>query len=231
MIGFLAAAMLAQTSTVPVYTAPTLPDQVLAEQRGGIRLPSGIDATWSIDTRTAVNGSVVLQTVVRVDQGSPQVAAYAPNQGENVPLSRQALATTSGGETTVSYDPRSGLTVTTTGRAGSPVIINGSAASSGKPIEGLQQIDPRMAHATDNGIIRAVGANGDRGVELVGGDISITHLTGTALGSVIANTGSDRAIDTQTTLTIDLRNAGPDVLGSSMFRVENVAIDALATRF
>ena len=62
-------------------------------------------------------------------------------------------------------------------------------------------------------------------------DIRIVHLTGNAIGSAIANMGSDRAIDTQTTLSIDLRNAGPDVLGSTMLRVEDVGIGALTSRF
>jgi hypothetical protein len=62
-------------------------------------------------------------------------------------------------------------------------------------------------------------------------DIRIFHLTRNAIGSAITNTGSDRAIDTHTSVSIDLRNAGPDVLGSAMLRVEDVALGALASRF
>ena len=49
----------------------------LAQQRGGIRLPGGIDVSLSIDTVTALDGSVVLQTVTRIAEGAPVVAARA----------------------------------------------------------------------------------------------------------------------------------------------------------
>ncbi|MDB5682360.1 MAG: hypothetical protein JWM75_58, partial [Sphingomonas bacterium] len=41
-----------------------------------------------------------------------------------------------------------------------------------------------------------------------------------------ANTASDRTIDTTTTIGLDLGNVRPDLIGSSMFRVENVAVEA-----
>ena len=84
-----------------------------------------------------------------------------------------------------------------------------------------------MPVATDNGTVQQDMA----GVSLQGTDIRIVHLTGSAIGSAIANSGNDRAIDTLTTLSIDLSNAGPDVLGSAMLRVEGVAIDAASMRF
>ena len=54
---------------------------------------------------------------------------------------------------------------------------------------------------------------------------------GGAFGSAILNSGSDRTISTATTVSIDLRNAGPEVLGSALLRIEDVAIGALTTRY
>lgn len=218
----------AQASAAPFAQAP-LPDPVLAEHRGGVRLPNGIEANWSIDTRTAVNGAVVLQTIVRIDGGPPQVAAFAPAAGETVALPGQAPPSVAGGQPTVSYDRQTGLLVTSAANPATFTVTGGSSQAG--PIAGLRPVDPRASAATDAGIVGLAGAAGERGVTLTASDIQITHLTGNALGSVIVNSGSDRVIDTQTTLAIDLSNAGPDVLGSAMFRVENVTVDALAGRF
>ena len=216
----------AQTLGSPFTQAP-LPDAVLAEHRGGLRLPNGIEANWSIDTRTAINGTVVLQTVVRIDTGAPQVAVYAPANGQPVALPGQAgTAGGGGGQPTVSYDRQSGLLVTSV-TSPAAFTVTGQPGRNG-PIDGLRAIDPRTPVATDAGTVRLAGTSG---VTLAGSDIRITHLTGNALGSAIINTGSDRVIDTQTTLAIDLSNAGPDVLGSAMFRVENLTFDALSGRY
>ena len=63
-------------------------------------------------------------------------------------------------------------------------------------------------------------------MRLEGDGLDITHLVGNALGSIIANTGSDRAIDTATTVGIDINGASPANLGSAMLRVEAIAIDS-----
>ena len=208
-------------------------EPVLADQRGGIRLPNGIDVTLSIDTVTALDGRVVLQTVTRIAEGAPVVTAFAPQEGSpvNLPQGAASGANTAAAQPRVSYDRQHGLTVTT-GLPSVPLVVTSTgAAKEAKVAEGLAPIDLSRPATTPNGLVQSRGNTGSGGVELQGMDISIVHLTGNALGSAIANSGSDRAIDTQTTLSIDLRNAGPDVLGSAMLRVENVAIGALSTRF
>src|SRR5690606_26638845 len=66
----------------PPFTRAPVADAVLAEQRGGIRLPNGIDVDLSIDTITAIDGRIVLQTVTRITEGSPVVTAYVPEGDE-----------------------------------------------------------------------------------------------------------------------------------------------------
>lgn len=215
----------------PLYDDTPLAEPVLAEQRGGLRLPNGIDANLSIQTRSAVDGNVVLQTVVTIDQGPPVIQIFVPKTGETIALPSGSSQAISGMQAVVSYNRTSGLQVTTAGPPLSATASYGSNAVTLTLPEGLRIVDASVPVATDNGSVSSFGASGIQGVELVSSDLRIVHLTGSAFGSVIANSADNRAIDTQTALSIDLRNAGPDVLGSASFRVENVAIEAMTTRF
>lgn len=215
------------------FDAVELPEIVLAEQRGGIRLPGGINVALTIDTVTAVDGRIVLQTITRIADASPVVTAYAPEDGASIPLAARGGAENLGGTPPqISYDRQHGLTVTA-GLPPVPLTVSRTAGATNEatPAEGLRTLDLSRPVTTTAGLVQARGAGGRSGVELIGADIQIFHLTGNAIGSAIANSGSDRSIDTATTLSIDLRNAGPDVLGSTMLRVEDVALRALATRF
>ncbi len=233
----LAAAQLPTTlpADQPAVQAPFdgahVPEPVLAEQRGGIRLPNGIDVTLSIDTVTALDGRIVLQTVTRIDEGAPVVTAYAPEDGTSVALPERADVNTASAQPRITYNRQQGLTVST-GTASVPITVSSRTGGSEPQVaQGLRALDLTQSATTDSGVVQARGNNATQGVELQGMDIRVVHLTGNAIGSAIANMGSDRAIDTQTTLSIDLRNAGPDVLGSTMLRVEDVGIGALTSRF
>lgn len=207
-------ALVAQEAAAPVA------DRVLAEQRGGFRLPTGVDVAITVRTDTAVNGALVLRTVFSADRGAPTVTVYAPHAGQTV-ASPIPAASAQGGTPTVTVDARGVLQVT----PGVGTLAVGTRDAGALPA-GLEQV--AAGTVTDHGtIIEGAGA---RTVTLQGDDLAITHLTGTALGSAIANSGSDRVIDTQTSIAIDLGGAGPDKVGSAMLRVEDVALGALQTR-
>jgi hypothetical protein len=214
------------------FPGPPVVDAVLAEQRGGIRLPNGIDVNLSIDTVTAIDGRIVLQTVTRITEGAPVVTAYAPEDGSPVALANDGNGRQQGfAPPRITYDRQNGLTVTT-GRAIVPVTLTtGEGGNAPEDTSGLHAIDAGHSVTTPNGLVQVLDGEGIGGVELQGEDIRILHLTRNAVGSVIVNTGSDRAIDTHTNVSIDLRNAGPAVLGSAMLRAEDVALGALASRF
>lgn len=220
------------TATVPEaapIAAVPVADPILAEQRGGFRLPNGIDVALSVQTQTAVNGAVQLRTVFQIDDGSPTFTIYAAKTGETVSVGTAAAGgqATQAAAPTISYDRASGIQVT-------PGIAPSSISVSAKPVTseaipaGLTEV--AAGAVTDTGAITDTTRNGVRAVTLTGSDLSITHLAGNAFGSAIANSGNDRSIDTQTTVSINLSNAGPDVLGSSMFRVQDIALDAVAMR-
>lgn len=218
----------APIAVAPPIAAPPVPDPILAEQRGGFRLPSGVDVALTVQTQTAVNGAVLLRTVFQLDQGAPQLTIYSPKAGE-------VVATVAGGAgqgaqavaPSISYDRMTGVQVT---RATLSPMASVSVAA-GSPADvpaGLGQV--AAGAVTDAGTIGDTTHNGVRAVSLTGSDFTITHLAGNAFGAAIANSGSDRTIDTQTTVSVTLGNTGADMLGSAMFRVQDIAIDAAASR-
>ena len=233
LLALAAQAALGTAHAAPAFEASTVPDSVLATQRGGLRLPNGIDLALAVQTQTAVNGAVVLQTVYAVDQGPATLTVYAPANGSVVPVENSGQPSVSAAPMTpiVSYDPRTGLSVTQ-GYSGMPVSVGVSKVQSGTPSipTGLVVVDQAGGQQTSAGAVSLRSDGLLRTVTLTGSDFSVAHLAGAAFGSAIANSGSDRAIDTITSISIDLKNAGPDVLGSVFFRVEDVALGALASR-
>ena len=197
----------------------------LADQRGGFRLPNGVDVAMTVQTDTAVNGAVVLRTVFAVDRGAPTLSVYAPKVGETVASTIARTGQAGRGAPVVSIDARGTLQIT----PGATTAVIGAAgrADAGVPA-GLEQV--AAGAVTDNGTVSQTAAGAGSRVTLQGGDLSITHLSGNALGSAIANAGNNRVIDTQTSISIDLAGATPDVVGSSMLRAEGVALDALRGR-
>jgi len=222
------AAILMLLQGVPL--APTVvPDAELAQQRGGFALPNGIDVALTVQTQTTLNGAIVLRTVFRADQGAPTLTIFAPKAGETV--SAQGATQTVGtaaATPTITYDPRTGVQVTPGG--GSPTVSIVTPGDVDTVPAGLAAVAGGVPVTTDQGVITETSLGGLQTIELKGNDLAITHLAGNAFGSAIANAGNDRAIDTQTTVSIDLRNAGPDVLGSAMLRVEHMGADAMGFR-
>lgn len=214
-------------SVEPVFASGEVVDSVLAEQRGGFRLPNGIEVSLSIDTITALDGAIVLRTVTRISDGAPVTKVYAPSTGQTVPFAGSAGAGVVRNYPSVTYDRQYGLTIAGGGTTLPVTLASGEGPADQVVAGGLQQIDSSTPVVTSNGKIQT----SELGVALLAPDIGVVHLNGRAFGTAIANSGSDRTIDTMTVLSIDLRNAGPDVLGSTMLRIEGITIDAMAGRY
>lgn len=226
------AAALMMLAAPPQYAGAPVSDPVLDSARGGFQLPNGIDVAITVQTQTAVDGAVVLRTVFQADQGKPTLSVYVPKPGEVVAAPTTG-SNTAGGQSlpTVTYDRQGGLQVTqaTSMPALSVGVSNGAAAS--ETPSGLTAVDALRGATTDAGVVSRTDRAGIDTVRLESADLSITHFAGNAFGSAIANSGSDRAIDTATTISIGLSNAGPDVLGSAMLRVQDIAGEAIRGRF
>lgn len=131
---------------------PTRPvaDAELASQRGGFRLPGGLEVALAARITTDVDGARLLQTVLQV------------------------------------------------GPAGASVQVTGPAT-----------IDARTGSAA---------------AALPG--LSVEHFVGERLGSLIVNSGDNRVIDNQVSVDLSLSNVRPLDLGSAVFRVQSLGIDA-----
>lgn len=224
------AMLLAALVAADPFAQAAVPDPELAELRGGFRLPGGIDVAMTIDTQTAIDGAVVLRTVFRADGGQPSLSVYTPREGEAVAAGPRGTPVAGTPPTpVVTYDRQGGIQVSTAGGAAPGVSLGGGAG----PIQpGLEIVSPTDAGiATDAGTVAERTQGALRVVELTGKDLSIAHIAGGAFGSAIANAGNDRVIDTETRVSIDLAGAGPDVIGSSMLRAQDITADALRGRF
>lgn len=225
--------LLAQVAAHPLaaQAGPPVSDPELAEQRGGFRLPNGVDVALTVQTQTAVDGAVVLRTVFRADQGTPSLTVYAPKPGTVVVAGGSAPATgaAAAANPAISYDPRSGIQVTPGTNVPAISVSSGAVGTAAAPA-GLETVNAAAGVATDAGRITATRNGGLDTVQLKAGDLTVSHFAGNAFGSAIANSGNDRAIDTQTSVSIDLSGAGPDVVGSAMLRVQDLASAVTAMR-
>lgn len=209
--------------------AASVPDTELADQRGGFTLPNGVDVALTVQTQTSINGNVVLRSVFRADQGPATLAVYAPKPGEQVATQGAAAGGGAAAMPVVTYDSRTGIQVASAANRPAVSIATFGMANDALPA-GLARVDAAAGAVTDNGVVTQTTRGALQTAELTAGDLSISHLAGSAFGSAIANSGSDRAIDTQTTIGLDLRNAGPQLLGSAMLRVEDMTTAAMQFR-
>jgi hypothetical protein len=169
--------------------------------RGGFELPNGMDISIGIQIDTLVNGSTVLRTLLTGKDGSTlQVFAGGPN--------------------VVSTDPGNagkGLSI----HVGSMAQADGSA-SNGQ----LVQLVPNGASVvTDSGTVHLVQSKGQSTVLLDGNGLSLQHMIGALTGAIVANQGSDRTIDTNVTVNLNVQNSAIPV-GSMLMRLENVLLGA-----
>jgi len=213
----------------PFASAP-MRESELAAERGGFRLPNGIDVALTVQTQTAIDGAIVLRTEFRASNGLPTFTIYAPRPGETVPAAPNASDASGPGQVpAVSYDKAAGILVVP-GLSNPGVSINTGAQRPGAPPDGLVEIKPAEGAATGFGLVRETATNGLRIADLDAANISIAHFAGAAFGSAIANSGNARSIETQTTVSIDLANTNPDVLGSSLLRIDDLATAASLMR-
>ncbi len=85
------------------------------------------------------------------------------------------------------------------------------------------------AVSSPDGVISLRGqGGGTTRVDLAANGTDVSHLLGRSIGSIVANTANNRAIDVSTTIDLNLRNATPDLVGSSLLRAEALALSATA---
>jgi hypothetical protein len=109
---------------------------------------------------------------------------------------------------------------------GGPATLSVFAASA----SGFSRIEIGAGGSAQSGAgtVQVEGSGSGAQVILSTPELNLRHLAGHAYGSIAANRASDVAIDTTTDITIEIRNATAMNIGSTMFKVEALALDSAA---
>lgn len=194
----------ASPPTANPFGRPAVPAEALATMRGGFALPGGIDVSIAVQSDTAVNGALVLRTLFLASSGSPRLAVFGRTDPSAAPT---AVAALNGRTVTVGVQP----------------------AALGAPT-GLTQLNlaPGDALAVADGTVSLAGSGPSNRVTYSQRGLDVTHLTGQAFGSFAANSLDNVSIDTATIVNVDVRGATAFNIGSTMARIDTLALDAAA---
>lgn len=246
------ALILACTAVIPVgaawagaemaFDSAPVSDAELAGNYGKFIAPGGIDLAMSVQSDTAVDGQLVLRSVFTVDQGPARIQVYAPAPGTQGP-SYQGNATV-GQAQSGAGNPGLSVTVDRMGANTSvqPTFGAGSQAPNVAVTTGGQSV--AATAAGNDGLVPVIATAGGGAVPTGAGAVSISststgtritldalglsisHLVGGATGTVVANTGNNRTIDTVTSMSIDVRNGDSLAIASSLMQVSGIATAA-----
>ncbi len=237
-IGFLSAAVIGMPAASVyaggemAFDSAPVGDAELAGSYGKFIAPNGVDIAMIVQSDTAINGQIVLRSVLIADRGPASIQVFAPAVGAQGPQVQGNAAQSATGSQglTVTID-RTGATSTVRPTyAASPTMPNVAIGEGGQTdSSGLVPVTVSAGGAgVDTGagtVTAATTANGSR-ITLDAQGLSISHLIGGATGSIITNTVNNRTIDTVTTVSIDVHNSEALSLGSSLLRVDGLATAA-----
>lgn len=219
-----------------VLAAPIVPDPVLATMRGGIDLANGLAVAIGVDIQTRVDGLLLLHTVYASDGPDAGVRVYTDGRdgdrtapgtiAVNIPgnsgaaaiiVDRSPTGTTvvvgSGSQAAkvnlVNADP--GQWLNANGQTPVAVTVGGAPVTQGP---GTFRVD-----TDDSGAVVTLDAS----------MLQIRHLIGQATGVSVANTANNRAIDTVSSVNVDLQGVSPGLM-SSLFTADQLALDAMTRR-
>lgn len=105
---------------------------------------------------------------------------------------------------------------------------NGQPAPPGAP--GLTQLNlaPGEALAVTGGTVSLASTGPSNRVTYSERGLDVTHLAGQSIGSIAANSLDNVSIDTATVVNVDVRGATAFNIGSTMARVDVLALEAAA---
>jgi hypothetical protein len=219
----------------PWHVRP-VPDQLLATMRGGMRLPNGLDLTLGIDLQTRVDGQLVLHTTY-ASEGAAQGIRVFYDGGADVqtPPATQTVATGATPGTPVLIVDRSPTGSTLVPTASAPATtVNLVSGDQSTWLNGVGQIEVPLT--ADGQSVRAgpgdyslAQSEAGTAVVLKSDDYEVQHLIGEATGVVLANTGSDRSIDTVSSINVDIARLPTSLLASG-FAAQRAALEWVLAR-
>ncbi len=227
------AAVPSMAEAPPFAASARVGDAELASMRGGFAVAGGIDVAAAAQMDAAVDGSLVLRTVFRVDQaGATSLAVYAPLPGQTGPAFTAAptgtTTTSASAPVVIAADRAGGLTTLQPGST-TPVLVASSTvgnASVGLAPTGLAPLSvPNGGLRTAAGQLTVSPVPLGTQIALNGQMYSVVQLVGQAFQNVLTNSGNNRAIDTATTINVDLRNTGATQAAAGAARIQGITSD------
>jgi hypothetical protein len=211
----------AAAEDAPAFGQAPVSDADLAEQRGGFTLPGGVGVSIAVQSDTSVNGVLLLRTIfVAAANSAPTLSIFG--RPDAAPASGGAEAATA----------PAAPTAPGTGTASiNNVTVNNGVAAIGQGQEGLVQLELASGGAAveaAGGTVKLEALGRGNQVVLSLPTLDVRHLVGQAYGTIAANSGNDVSIDTSTVMNLDLANATPLNIGSALFRVDTLGMNAAA---
>lgn len=205
----------AAAEDAPAFGQAPVSDADLAEQRGGFTLPGGVGVSIAVQSDTSVNGVLLLRTIfVAAANSAPTLSIFG--RPDAAPASGGAEAATAPGTGTASINN---------------VTVNNGVAAIGQGQEGLVQLELASGGAAveaAGGTVKLEALGRGNQVVLSLPTLDVRHLVGQAYGTIAANSGNDVSIDSSTVMNLDLANATPLNIGSALFRVDTLGMNAAA---
>ena len=213
-----------------------VPDVELARMRGGLLLPNGLDVSIGIDIQTRVNGLLALHTVYASEGAAAGVRVFADgaNPVPLAPATRSITASATAGTPTLIVDrsPTGTTIIPSTATPATTVnLVNGDQSTwlSGAGQVQLPVQSNGPAVATPNGNVSLASTSTGTVVTLQTPTLLVQQLLGQATGVVVANTADNQAIDTMSSVNVDLQGISPELL-SSTFSAQRAALDRAVMR-
>jgi hypothetical protein len=214
-----------------IASAERVPDEALAQMRGGVRLPNGLVVAIGIDIQTRVDGVLVLHTVYTSDGPNAGIRVFTDGTGApgTAPGTTTVTTTASGGVPIVTVDRSPGGTTISPGQStpGATInLVNGGPATwldgEGQTPVPVTANGPAIAAAP--GEIRLETGTAGASVILVTPTLEVRQLVGSATGLVVANTANDRSIETVSSINVDLQGLSPQLLAGA-FAAQRMAVE------
>jgi hypothetical protein len=199
----------------PFDEAP-VSESTLADSRGGFALPGGGQISVAVQSDTRVNGELVLRTVLIAAQSAPTLSVFVKTDKSDSTQTSQPL-----------QQPQNSLTIA--GPGGTTINVTTRAPNITNAVpDGMTQValSPGQTVTTAVGDVRYDKTGAASQIVLNAPDLEVRQLVGQAFGTIVSNRGNDVAIDTSTMINLDLTGMPPLSLGSTLPRIDGLALDA-----
>jgi len=202
-------------------------DSELSACTGKLLLDNGISIVMSVVSDIEINGQLVLRTNYNVDQGPPTLAVYGSVGGAVSSGSLNSVRPAAGSGSPTNASIRNAASQPVTDYVG-PTASAMADARDASALSELPIVSGGPGVVTANGAVSVKTVNAGTMVIYQGNALTVSQLLGQTLGIAISNSGNNRAIDTSSSVSIQISNVNPLALGSATAQI--LAMNAAVAR-